>query len=133
MSWPTTRSDAVVATLYGLGALALAGEAAVHVQQYASGLHEVRWIGPLFLANAVALVVVIGALAYNRTRELAALAGIVISVLALVSLVISYGNGLFGYHEGGFRTAIALAIIAEGAAVILLSAALATRAALRRG
>jgi hypothetical protein len=86
----------------------------------------------LFLANAVASVVVIGALACNRTRELAALAGIVVSVLALVSLVISYGNGLFGYHEGGFRTAIALAIIAEGAAVILFSAALAARTALRR-
>jgi hypothetical protein len=34
-----------------LGALSLAGEAAVHVQQYASLLHEVRWIGPLFLAD----------------------------------------------------------------------------------
>jgi hypothetical protein len=28
------------------GALSLAGEAAVHVQQYASLLHVVRWIGP---------------------------------------------------------------------------------------
>jgi hypothetical protein len=34
-----------------LGALSLAGAVAVHVQQYASLLHEVRWIGPLFLAD----------------------------------------------------------------------------------
>ena len=45
------------AAAYVLGALSLAGEAAVHVQQYASLLHEVRWIGPLFLANAAASVV----------------------------------------------------------------------------
>jgi hypothetical protein len=105
----------------------------VHVQQYASVVHGVRWIGPLFLANAVASVVTIAGLAYERTREPAALAGIVVSVLALASLVISYGNGLFGYQESGFRTAIALTVIAEGAAVVLLSAALAARIALVRG
>ena len=82
----------------------LAGEAAVHVQQYAALLHEVRWIGPLFLANAAASVVTIIGLAYWRTRALAALAGVVISALALGSLVVSYGHGLFGWQEGGFRT-----------------------------
>ena len=78
--------DAVAAAAYALGALSLAGEGAVHVQQYASLLHEVRWIGPLFLANAAASVVTIIGLAYGRTRALAALAGVVISALALGSL-----------------------------------------------
>jgi hypothetical protein len=55
------RGEAVAAAAYRLGALSLAGEAAVHVQQYASLLHEVRWIGPLFLANAAASVVTIDA------------------------------------------------------------------------
>src|SRR4051794_38938421 len=105
VSWPRTGSDAVLAAAYGLGAVALAGEAAAHVQQYATVVHGVRWIGPLFLINAVASVVAIAGLTYERTRQLAALAGIVISVLALGALVVSYGNGLFGYHEGGFRTA----------------------------
>ena len=49
--------EAIGAAAYVLGALSLVGEAAVHVQQYASLLHEVRWIGPLFLANAAASVV----------------------------------------------------------------------------
>jgi hypothetical protein len=114
---------------YALGALALAGEAAVHVQQYASLFHEVRWIGPLFLANAAASIVAIAGLAYTRSRPLAALAGVVISAVALGSLVISYGHGLFGWREGGFRTPVALAVATEVAAVILLSAALALRAA----
>jgi hypothetical protein len=52
-----------------LGGLSLAGEAAVHLQQYASIFHEVRWIGQLFLANAAACVATIAGLAYRRTGE----------------------------------------------------------------
>jgi hypothetical protein len=116
--------DAVVPAAYALGAVALAGEAAVHVQQFADLFHGVRWIGPLFLANAVAIIVVIAGLALPRTRQLAALAGVVISALALGSLVVSYGHGLFGWQEAGFRTPVAVAVIAEAGAVVLLTAAL---------
>jgi hypothetical protein len=103
----------------------LAGEAAVHIQQYVAIFHEVNWIGPLFLANGAACVVAVLGLVYRPTRRVAALAGVVISVVALGSLVVSYGQGLFGWHEGGFRTPVALVTIAEVAAVLLLSAALA--------
>jgi hypothetical protein len=127
------RCDAGAAAAYALGALSLVGEAAVHVQQYASVLHEVRWIGPLFLANAAASVVTVIGLAYWRTRALAALAGVVISALALGSLVVSYGHGLFGCQEGGFRMAVAIAVTTEMCAAILLSAALTTAAARRHG
>jgi hypothetical protein len=61
------------------------------------------------------------------------LAGIVISVVALGALIVSYGTGLFGWEEAGFRTAVELAVIAEVAAVILLSTALAAATALFRG
>ena len=122
------RGDALAEAAYALGAVSLAGEAAVHVQQYASLLHEVRWIGPLFLANAAACVIAIIGLATTRTRPLAALAGVVISALALGSLAVSYGHGLFGWHEGGFRTAIAIAVITEICAAILLAGALSTTA-----
>jgi hypothetical protein len=44
--------EAAVNAAYALGALALAGEAAVHVQQYATFIHTVRWIGPLTSALA---------------------------------------------------------------------------------
>jgi hypothetical protein len=53
----------------------------VNVQQYRSFVHEVRWIGPLFLTNATASVAAIAGLAYPRTRRLAALAGVVISAV----------------------------------------------------
>ena len=115
----------VAPVAYALGAAMLVGEAAVHVQQYAALFHEIRWIGPLFLANAVACLACVAALALPRTRKLAALAGIVTSAIALGSLVVSYGQGLFGWQEAGFRPIVELTVIFEFAAVVLLSAALA--------
>ena len=89
------------------------------------------WVGPLFLANAAACLVVIAGLAYSRTREIAALGGIVVSAVALGSLVVSYGQGIFGWQEVGFRTPIALAMVSEAAAVVLLGAGLTARAMVR--
>ena len=59
----------------------------------------------------------------------AALAGVTLSVLALAGLVVSYGQGLFGWQEGGFRTEVALAVISETGAVVALCAALALQPA----
>jgi hypothetical protein len=118
--------------LWRAGAVALAGEAVVHVQQYFALFHDIRWIGPLFLANAVACAAAIAGLARPRSRELAALAGVAISAVALVSLIVSYGQGLFGWQEGGFRPVIELTVIFELAAVVLLSAALAAAASSAR-
>jgi hypothetical protein len=123
-SWDSADGHGVASTLYALGGVLLAGEAAVHVQQYASLFHGVRWIGPLFLANAAASAAAMTGLAYPRTRALAALSGVVISALALGGLVVSYGQGLFGWQEAGFRTPVALAVITEVGAVIVLSMAL---------
>jgi hypothetical protein len=128
----TAALAVAVPAAYGLGALMLAGEAAVHIQQYVTIFHEVNWVGPLFLANGAACLVAVVGLLYRRTRRVAALAGVVVSVVALGSLVVSYGQGLFGWHEGGFRTPIALVTIAEVAAVLLLSAALAASLTDRR-
>jgi hypothetical protein len=118
--------------LYALGAVMLAVEAAVHVQQFVSLFHAVRWIGPLFLANAAASLLAAAGLGHDRTRPVAALAGIAISASALASLVLSYGTGLFGWMEGGWRTAIGLALVSELGAVLTLAAGLAG-AALRVG
>jgi hypothetical protein len=120
---------ALLALGYATGAAALAAEGAVHVQEYVTLLHLVPWIGPLFLANAAACAVTVIGLVVRPTRQLAALGGIVISALALGGLVVSYGQGLFGWHEAGFRTSIAVAVIAAVVAMIALSLALAVAAA----
>ena len=126
-------ADLVAPAAYAAGGLLLACEAAVHIQQYAAVIHAVRWIGPLFLANAAACLIVIAGLAYPRTRQVAALAGIVISAVALGSLVVSYGHGLFGWQESGFRTPVALAMLTEVGATILLAIALTAQATRRPG
>jgi hypothetical protein len=53
---------------------------------------------------------------------------VAISAVALASLIVSYGEGLFGWQESGFRPVIELTVTFELAAVVLLSAALAAAA-----
>jgi hypothetical protein len=116
---------ALVLTAYVFGAAALAGEAAVHIQQYALVLHNVRWLGPLFLVNAGVSIVAMVGLLFRPTRSLAALTGVASSAIALGALIVSYGRGFFGWFETGFRTPVQVAVVSEVAAVIFLSVALA--------
>jgi hypothetical protein len=111
-----------------LAALLLAGEAAVHVEQFAALFDGVRWIGPLFLANAASCLIVVAGLSRRRTWALSALAGVAISALALGGLVVSYGAGLFGWQQAGLSTPIGIAVVCELGAVVALSAALAAAA-----
>lgn len=127
-----TRAQALLAFAYAAGAAALAGVAAVHISEYVTTMHFVRWIGPLFIANAAACAVTIAGLAFRPTRQLAALGGVLISALTLAGLVVSYGQGLFGWHEAGFRTAIALDVVTTVVATVGLTAALALSAAVPR-
>jgi hypothetical protein len=128
LRWVATPAQALVILAYSTGAAALAGEAAVHIQQYVTLLHEIRWIGPLFLANAAACAATVIGLAFRPTRQLAALAGVVISALALGGLVVSYGQALLGWQETGFRSPVAVAVITEVVATIALTLALAVAA-----
>jgi hypothetical protein len=124
-AWSVTGRAAAAVTAYALGAILLAGQAAVHVQQYFSLYHDVRWIGPLFLADGLASAVVLAGLASRRWQPLAALAGLAIAVGALGGLAVSYGRGLFGWQEAGFDTPIELAVISEVGAAFFLAAGLA--------
>ena len=116
--------SALILAAYVLGAVALAGEAAVHIQQYESVMHGVRGLGPLFLLNAAASIAAIAGLVLRPTRRLAALAGVATSAVALAALVVSYGRGLYGWFETGFRTPVEVAVITELSAVVFLSVAL---------
>ncbi|HEX2086152.1 MAG TPA: hypothetical protein VHF89_10755 [Solirubrobacteraceae bacterium] len=108
-----------------LGAALLGGQAAVHLQQFAATFHGVRWIGPLFVADAAACVAAGAALGLRRRWSAAAFAGAAVSVLALGALAVSYGDGLLGWQEEGLRTPIAVAVACEVGAVLTLAAALA--------
>ena len=117
------RPAAAINGLSVLGALLLAAEAAVHVQQFVVIFHLVRWVGPLFVANAAACAAAISGLAYKPTRTVAGLAGVLISTAALGGLALSYTVGLFGWIETGLRTPVVIALGSEVSAVIVLAAA----------
>jgi hypothetical protein len=85
-TWVAKRAPVLLILAYSAGAAALAGEGAVHVQQYVTIMHFVRWIGPLFLANAAACAATTIGLAFRPTRRLSALSGVVISTLTLAGL-----------------------------------------------
>ena len=115
----------IVVALTAAGAACLALEGAVHLQQLVEIFHSVSWIGPLFALNAAACAVTIIGILPRRTRTLATIAGVAISLGALVALALSYTVGLFGWVESGLRMPIALAIASEIGAILTLTGALA--------
>jgi hypothetical protein len=128
--WVPARTHPLVVLAYSTGAAAIAGVGAVHIQQYVASMHLVRWIGPLFLLNAAACAATLIGLGFRSTRQLAALTGVAISGLTLAALVVSYGHGLFGWHEAGFRTSIAVDVVTTVVAMLALTLSL-TIAAVR--
>jgi hypothetical protein len=143
-SWltPHRRSTIAGATLY-LGAVAVLATGVDHIQQYyGADYSTVPTIGTLFFLNFVsAVVITIGLIAplgrfagrnADAIRTLFAVGGIGLGLVSLIALFVSESSGLFGFVEHGYRTPIALAIVAEAAAVVLLgiflAATLTTRA-----
>jgi hypothetical protein len=111
----------------------------VHLQQYYGVYYRViPTIGPLFLADFVAAVIIGLALLAPLDRlsrplgTLASIGGIMFAAGAIIGLEISESGTLFGFHEHGYRLAVVLTLIFEGAAVVLLLANLAARAGQRR-
>jgi hypothetical protein len=116
-----------------LGAFALLGVGAVHLQQYyAADYSGVPTIGPLFLLNGigsgilgVTLLFPIERIIKGRRGDAAigavALGGVMVAVGSLAALFISEYGGLFGFIEPGYSLPVVLAIVAEGATLLLLA------------
>ena len=116
-----------------LGALAVLVTGVDHIEQYSvDGYSTVPTIGTLFLLNFVAaLVITIGLIIplkrlagryADAIRALIAVGGIALALASLAGLFVSETSGLFGFVEHGYRMAIVVAIVAEGAATVLLTA-----------
>ena len=95
----------------------------VHLQQYADFIRDVPTIGVLFVLNAAGAGVVAVLLVSRRGAALGALGGLALSGGALVSILISMtSSGLFDYREPDLRMAVAVSIVAELLAIVLLAA-----------
>jgi hypothetical protein len=120
-----TRSAATSPALHWtvriVGAGLLLAMALIHLKLWNDGYRDVRWIGPLFMTNAV--LGVLGGLAVLLTplRWLpwfATLGGL-LEIGTLIGLVLSLTVGLFGFHEtwGGL---VLPTIIVEAAGFLFL-------------
>jgi hypothetical protein len=89
-----------------LGVALLLAEGAVHLQQVEGPLKAVPTINTLFVLNAVGAAIVALVLAGSRERVavLGALAGLSLTLTAVVSLAISRTSTLFAYSEPTLRT-----------------------------
>jgi hypothetical protein len=119
-----------------LGAAALLAVGLDHLQQRSAAHYAaIPTIGTLFLLNFVSATVVAVGLALplerlpgpagRRLPALLALSGVVIAAGAVAGLLISETTGLFGFVEDGYRSAIVLSLMFEGATIVLLGTSLA--------
>jgi hypothetical protein len=114
-----------------LGAAALLAVGLDHLQQRSAAHYAaIPTIGTLFLLNFVSATVVavglalplgrLGGPAGRRLAALLALSGVGIAAGAVAGLLISETTGLFGFVEDGYRSAIVLSLVLEGATIGLL-------------
>jgi hypothetical protein len=98
-------------------------EGAIHLQQVEGPLKAVPTISTLFVLNAVGAAGIALVLAGSRewVAVLGAVAGLGLTLTALVSLAISRASTLFAYSEPTLRPAVTLAALIELAAVLALA------------
>jgi hypothetical protein len=120
-------------TMRVLGAFALLGVGAVHLQQYyAADYSGVPTIGPLFLLNGIGSGLLGATLLFPLERILkgrtgdagigaVAVGGVMVAIGSLAALFISEYGGLFGFVEPGYSLPVVLAIVTEGATLLLLA------------
>jgi hypothetical protein len=121
-----------------LAAAFIVASGVVHLQQYYGVYYRViPVIGPLFMADFV-LAVIVGLVLLapldrlSRTLgTLASIGGVAFAAGAIIGLEISEYGTLFGFHEHGYRLAVLLSIVFEGAAILLLMANLSARSRAR--
>ena len=112
-----------VLALTGIGAAFLVWSAVIHLELWADGYKDISVIGPLFLVQAIACIILAVAIVAFRWLVLL-LAGAVAGVATAVGLLLSVYVGLFGYQESLTIPYAELSLAVEfTAAFVLLVAA----------
>ncbi len=114
-------SPALDRSLRAVAAVLMLVQGVVHLQRWLGGYRGIDIVGPLFLVNAVLVVVVAIALVL-RGGLAPALAGIAVSFVTLVAFAYSRVDELFGFSEMRWDTAAAVGVVAEVLAVVVLLA-----------
>ncbi len=121
--------DLVADLVFAVGGLLLVWSAAIHYHLWDDGYRSIATIGPLFLLQSIAGLV-IGLVVVVVRRLWAALAGIGFALATLAGFLISVVHGLFGFEETwlapfaqqAFALEVAAAVVLVLAAVLCLGA-----------
>jgi hypothetical protein len=102
----------------------LAAMVGIHLHLWNAGYSDIDWIGPLFLVNVVAGVLLcIGVLAAPRHRlAVVAASGALLQSGALGALALSVWVGLFGFVESTRATLFWPSVLVEAAGACVLAA-----------
>jgi len=125
---------AAVLALTGIGAGFLVWSAVIHLELWSDGYKDISVIGPLFLVQGIACIVLAVAIVAFRWLALLA-AGAVAGAATAVGLLLTVHVGLFGYTESlsvPYAT-LSLAVEFTAAFVLLVATGLLALAAPVRG
>ena len=120
------RVPSITRTLEVLGALLLLVMGGIHLQLWSQAYHVIPVIGPLFVANAAAAVVVALAIVI-RPHPLVLAAGVFLALGTFAGFLISVNYGLFGFTDTAAAPLAIPAAVTEIAATVMLLAALVLR------
>ncbi|MCW2933298.1 MAG: conserved rane protein of unknown function [Actinomycetia bacterium] len=117
---PTARWT--VLALAGIGGGFLVWSAVIHLELWEDGYRDISVIGPLFLVQGIACIILgVAIVAFRRLALLAA--GALAGVATAVGLLLSVYVGLFGYTESLSVPYAALSLAVEFTAAFVLLAA----------
>src|SRR5580692_1550442 len=111
-----------VLALAGIGGAFLVWSAVIHLELYGDGYSDISVIGPLFLAQGIACIILGVAIVAFRWLALLA-AGAVAGAATAVGLLLTVFVGLFGYTESLSVPYATLSLAVEFTAAFLLVAA----------
>lgn len=116
-----------------LAAIAVLVSAAVHLRLWLDGFRSIHMVGPAFMLNAVAGVVIAVLLVVWRRHWLPPLLALGFGVATLGAFVTSATVGLYGVHETWSGFYVLAALVSEVVAIVVVLAILAREYRLRSG
>ena len=115
-------SPGLAATLLcGAGSALLIASAAIHLHLWSTGYDQIPTIGPLFLVQGIAGIVVALLVAISR-HFLVALAGALFAAGTIGGFLVSVEFGLFGFQDSLSAPYATMSLVVESAAFVVLLA-----------
>jgi hypothetical protein len=120
--WPPASPGWPISALCWLGSALLIVSSVIHLHLWSTGYRHIPTIGPLFLLQGVAGIVMAVAVAVWRQVVVTTVAAL-LAVGTIGGLVLSVEVGLFGFKDSFSAPDATLSLVVEAAAFIVFAAA----------